>query len=227
MEMKMTAYKRLLKNYTPEVVEQILLIAKALELKVKDSFTLEQGNMERIAFGALSVPLETTNKILDLMRYEWNIFEGEHIKWSFNTSRPLEQASINASNLKRLIEAINSTIEQKLPKSLYFSFNQKHILAHKGKDKGMPVGELKTYREGIIRALSHPYVGVVKQIDVVLEIINQYKKLPRLDTFAKKNIFFKQQVGELQSALKKVNMGGILSLHWFNNHKNLAFKVKL
>lgn len=226
MNMKMTGYKRLLSKYTPQVLEQIRYIADALTLRLKDKLTLSEKEIVRTQLQALTVHADRTSEILDLMRYEWNIFEGDHIRFSFSTSIPLSRAPIRSENLYNLIKAIDTLVEQRSPQRLKFSFDRKRILVQQDKKKPLVIGMRGTYQEGLLRALTDPRIGIIKNAEVVLEIIHSYKSLPALETTADKKSFFRNQMTELQSKLRTVHLGGILTLKWRDNDRNLSLHAK-
>lgn len=221
--MKMTDYKRVLSKYTTEVLEQVRYIAEALSLRLNDKLTIPEQKSARVALQALTVSDERTNEILDLMRYDWDIFEGEHIRFSPSTNPPLSKALIRPQNLQNLIKATDALVEQRSPQRLKFSFDRKHILVQQGKKKSVVVGERDTYQEGLLKALTYPHVGVIKTVEAVLETVNECKALPKI---ADRKKFFRNQMAELQSKLKAVHLGGILTLKWGVGDRTLQLKAK-
>lgn len=223
----MTDYKRLLSKYTPKVLEQIRFIAEVLALKTKDRLTLDDKELLRVQLQALTVDADRAEEVLDLMRYDWNIFEGEHVRFSFSNSTPLSRASIRPANLQNLIKAIDALVEQRSPQRLKFFFDRRHILVQQGKKKSLVIGERGTYQEGLLKALADPRVGVIKTADVVLETINTCKTLPVLKRVGDRKTFFRNQMTELQSKLRAVHLGGILTLKWSSGDRNVSLQAKL
>jgi len=223
--MKITAYKRLLSKYPSETLEQIHYVADALELRRKDKLAIEEKEIARIGLRALTVSSDRVEEIMDLMQYDWQIFEGQHHRLTPRDNSHLTPALINIDNLKNLIRASDALVEERNPQVIKFSFERKHILAYQSKKRGLAVGERGTYREGLLKALTDPRIGITKNVDVVLEIINDTKELPTLGTLAEKKAFFRRQISELQSSLKAARLGGILTLKWSKDNRYISLKT--
>jgi hypothetical protein len=230
MNVTETQYKKLLGKYTTTILNQMRILARCLELRSKDKLTIEENILTRAGLSALEIVSERRDEILDIMRFDLHIFKGDHIKFPpFDTLDFSSKDSIDKKNLKNFMLALDKLIEKRDPQKIKFTFKGAKILVQRPPKRPIAIGKCATYQEGLLRALIDPSTGragIIRTSDTAFQIINESRKIPKLETIYEKKKFIKNTFGEIQSNLREIHLGGLITIKWLDNDKNLQIKIK-
>jgi hypothetical protein len=226
IKMRTLEYKKLLSKYTLPVLNQIRYVADCLDVRSKDKLTLDEDKMARIGLRVLAINSERRDEILDLMRYDWDIFEGAHIRFSFSESTPLVDCPIKTANLKKMIAALDAAITKRNPSKVRLFFEPRKVFVQGAKKKRIALAEKGTYQTGLLDALGNPNIGITRTADSVFEIINSHRKMPTLNTPSQKKNFIRGTFREIQRKLKDAHLSKLLKIKWGDNGRTLQLIAK-